>query len=226
MNKRKLLKLGGVSLLALTFSGFKLPSLGGGGGGGADWGTIAGDINKSFARVAGALKLVLKGIDESNKAIGIKETAAAQLISDAERAEGGSKIDVEFFEKANTTIKDSSNALAQKVESGTLTAEEKKALAAASINYFKGGLNAALGYIETFAAFKKAQSAGQPGPADLVKAGVKDLPDIISNAPAMFKMIPTTYDAVITYRKSLEKAEIPLPSEAKGIDDAKGNLSF
>jgi hypothetical protein len=226
MNKRKLLKFGGVSLLALTFSGFKLPSLGGGGGDSADWGTIAGDINKAFARVAGALKLVLKGIVESNKAIGIKETAATQLITDLERAEGGSKVDVAIFEKANTTIKDQSAAIAQKIESSALTAEEKKALAAASVNYFKGGLNAFVGYIQTFAAFKKAQSAGQPGPADLMKAGVKDLPDIISNAPAMFKMVPTTYDAVMAYRKSLEAADIKLPEEAKGLEKQKKGLSF
>ena len=32
----------------------------------------------------------------------------------------------------------------------------------------------------------------------------------MSNAPAMIEMIPTTYEAIKTYRKSLEKADIPV----------------
>ena len=55
---------------------------------------------------------------------------------------------------------------------------------------------AALGYIKVAITFKKAQSAGQPKPMDLLGAA-KDIPDIIANAPAMFQAIPTTYDALL-----------------------------
>jgi hypothetical protein len=222
MNKRNIIKLISVGALTIALSGFKLPSLGGGGGGGADWKTIASDFNGSFKKINAGLLLVLEGINESNDAIGIKETKAAQSITDDAKA-NGSKINFDISERSLKVIEDFPSKMAKNLENRNLTADEKAALAKASKKFFGGAINAVPGYIQFFATFQKAQKAGTPKPMDLVGAA-KDIPEIISNAPAMFEMIPTTFSAIAAYRKSLEDAKIPLPAEAKGLEKAKGNL--
>lgn len=219
MNKRNLIKIFGICFLTIAFSGFKLPSIGGGGdSGGADWKSIAGDFKGAFSKINNGLVLVLKGIHESNLAINIKETSAQQLINEGEKLNSGSKVDVSFAERSAKFIEESAVKQAKKIENSKLTAEEKAALAKAAKNYFSGAINAVPGYIQFFTTFQKAQKAGSPKPMDLVGAA-KDIPDIISNAPSMFKMVPTTFNAIKTYRKSLEAADIPLPSNAKGMDE-------
>jgi len=52
---------------------------------------------------------------------------------------------------------------------------------------------------------------------DLVGAA-SDIPDIMANAPAMIEMIPTTFTAVKTYRKSLEKADIKVDAKESDFD--------
>ena len=226
MNKRNLIKIFGICILTVAFSGFKLPSIGGGGGsGGADWKSIAGDFKGAFQKINSGLILVLEGIKESNEAIGIKDKVAIQLITDAKKMESGSKIDVSFLEKSNKFVSDSANAQAKKLETATLTAEEKIALAKAAKNYFGGAVKAVPGYIQFFATFQNAQKAGTPKPMDLIGAA-KDIPDIVANAPALFEMVPTTFNAISAYRKSLEKADIPLPEEAKGLEDEASKMKF
>ena len=56
---------------------------------------------------------------------------------------------------------------------------------------------------------RKAQGAGTPSPTDLIGvAGAGDLPNVVKNIPAFFKMIPTSFKAFQAYKKSLEKADI------------------
>jgi hypothetical protein len=225
MNKRNLVKIVGICFLTLAFSGFKLPTIGGGGGGGADWKSIAGDFKGAFGKINDGLILVLKGIHESNLAIGIKETTAQQLINESEKLSSGSKIDISFAERSAKFIEESAATSAKKMETAQLTADEKAALAKAAKNYFGGAITAVPGYIQFFAAFQKAQKAGTPKPMDLIGAA-KDIPDIISGAPSMFQMVPTTFNAIKTYRKSLEDADITLPANAKKVDKAAADMSF
>jgi hypothetical protein len=226
MNKRNLIKIFGICFLSLAFSAFKLPSIGGGGeSGGADWKSIAGDFKGAFGKINDGLILVLKGIHESNLAIDIKETSAQQLINEGEKLKSGSKMDISFAERSSKFIEESASKQAKKIETATLTAEEKAALAKAAKNYFSGAINAVPGYIQFFATFQKAQKAGTPKPMDLMGAA-KDIPDIISNAPSMFEMVPTTFNAIKTYRKSLEAADIKLPDQAKGLDKEAAKMSF
>ena len=209
MNKRRLIKLTGVCLLTVALSAFKLPSLGGGGGGGADWKSIAGDFDSGFSSIAAGLVKVVDGIKASKEAIGIKETAAVQELEELNKASGGGKVGSATIKKATEYVQDSTTELAKALEGKQLSAEEKAKLVEASKNYFQGAVKAAPGYVKVIVAFKKAGDAGTPGPTDLLGAA-KDIPSIMSNAPAMIEMIPTTYEAIKTYRKSLEKADIPV----------------
>ena len=208
MNKRKLIKLTGVCLMTIAFSAFKLPSIGGGGGG-ADWKSIAGDFNSGFSSIAAGLVKVVDGIKASKEAIGIKETAAVQELEELNKASGGGKVGSATIKKATEYVQDSTTELAKALEGKQLSAEEKAKLVEASKNYFQGAVKAVPGYVKVIVTFKKAGDAGTPGPTDLLGAA-KDIPNIMSNAPAMIEMIPTTYEAIKTYRKSLEKADIPV----------------
>ncbi len=207
MNKRRLIKLTSVCLLTVALSAFKLPSIGGGGGGGADWKSIAGDFNSGFSSIAAGLVKVVDGIKASKAAIGIKETAAVQELEELNKASGGGKVGSATIKKATEYVQDSTTELAKALEGKQLSAEEKSKLAEASKNYFQGAVKAVPGYVKVIVTFKKAGDAGTPKPMDLIGAA-KDIPNIMSNAPAMIEMIPTTYEAIKTYRKSLEKADI------------------
>tara|TARA_Y100001947_G_C10328491_1_gene299641 strand:- start:176 stop:841 length:666 start_codon:yes stop_codon:yes gene_type:complete len=209
MNKRKLIKLTGVCLMTIAFSAFKLPSIGGGGGDGADWKSIAGDFNSGFSSIAAGLVKVVDGIKASKEAIGIKETAAVQELEELNKASGGGKVGSATIKKATEYVQDSTTELAKALEGKQLSAEEKAKLVEASKNYFQGAVKAVPGYVKVIVTFKKAGDAGTPGPTDLLGAA-KDIPNIMANAPAMLEMIPTTYEAIKTYRKSLEKADIPV----------------
>ena len=209
MNKRKLIKLTGICLLTVALSAFKLPSIGGGGGGGADWKSIAGDFNSGFSSIAAGLVKVVEGIKASEAAIGIKEQAAVQELEELKKAEGGGKVGSAAIKKATEYVQDGTTRLAKALEGKTLTAEEKSKLVEASKNYFQGAVKAVPGYVKVIVTFKKAGDAGTPKPMDLMGAA-KDIPDIMSNAPAMIEMIPTTFEAIKTYKKSLEKADIPV----------------
>jgi len=222
MNKRNLIKLVGIFFLTIAFSAFKLPSLGGGGGG-ADWKSIAGDFDGAFKKINSGMVLVLQGIVDSNNAIGIKEIAATQLLEQAKKIEGGAKMPTDFAEKSTTYFSEGTKKMIEKVESGTLTAQEKMALAKASKNYFLGSVKAVPGYIQFFTTFQKAQKAGTPKPMDLVGAA-KDIPSILSNAPAMFEMIPTTFNAVKAYRDSLKAANIEAQG-SEGVNEAVKNAT-
>ena len=210
MNKRKIIKLTGICLLTVALSAFKLPSIGGGGdSGGADWKSIAGDFNSGFASIAAGLVKVVDGIKASKEAIGIKETAAVQELEELNKASGGGKVGSATIKKATEYVQDSTTELAKALEGKQLSAEEKAKLVEASKNYFQGAVKAVPGYVKVIVTFKKAGDAGTPGPTDLLGAA-KDIPNIMANAPAMLEMIPTTYEAIKTYRKSLEKADIPV----------------
>lgn len=212
MNKRNIIKLISVGVLTLALTGFKLPTLGGGSdSGGGDWKAIAGDFNSAFQKISQGMSMVLDGIVESQKAIGIKTTAAIQLKNEINKIESGSAVPVEIVEKQLKYVTTATEEIASALEGKTLTAKEKAALAAASVNYFKGAVSAVPGYIKVFITFKSAQKAGTPGPMDLIGAA-KDIPTILSNAPAMFEMIPVTYDAFQTYQKSLKAANIEIPA--------------
>jgi hypothetical protein len=230
MNKRNIIKLISVGVLTLALSGFKLPTLGGGGdSGGGDWKAIAGDFNSAFQKISQGMSLVLDGIVESQKAIGIKTTAAIELKNETDKIKSGSAVPVEMIEKQTKYIKSATEELASAIASKTLTAKEKAALAAASANYFKGAVSAVPGYIKVFITFKSAQKAGTPKPMDLMGAA-KDIPTILSNAPAMFEMIPVTYDAFQTYQKSLKAANIEIPAAttdaiAKGKSDLMSGMA-
>jgi len=217
MNKRKLIKLSGIVLLTLAFSAFKLPSLGGGGGGGADWKSITGDFNAAFTSIASGLNKVVEGIKASEAAIGIKETAAVQELEELKKAEGGGKVGSAAIKKATEYVQEGTIRLAKALENKTRTAEEKAKLIEASKKYFQGAVKAIPGYIKVIVTFKKASDAGTPKPMDLVGAA-SDIPDIMANAPAMIEMIPTTFTAVKTYRKSLEKADIKVDAKESDFD--------
>lgn len=225
MNKRSIIKFVGIGVLTIALSAFKLPTIGGGGdSGGADWKSIAGEFSSAFKQVSKAMELALDGIIKSQDAIGLKTAAAIQLKNETAKANSGSAIPVEILEKQVTYVKDASEELAKAIESKTLNAQEKQALAAAYADFSGGLINAGVGYIKTFITFKKAQKAGTPKPMDLMGAA-KDIPDILSNLPALVKIIPVGYDSIKIYQKSLKAADVSIPADSEAsIDKAKADI--
>ena len=213
MYRNSFVKILGVILISIAVSGFKLPTLGGSGGsgGGADWKTIVGDFKTGFGKINKGLENVLEGIAASYEAIGLKEKAAVarqnidNLKSAGDKLGAGSdaaSVQSEYMAEASVD-------LAKEMSAKSLSAEEKSKLVEASKNYFMGAKNAIPGYIKVITTGKKAQDAGTPSPTDLIGvAGAGDLPGVVKNIPAFFKMIPTSFKAFQAYKKSLEKADI------------------
>ncbi|MDA9171452.1 hypothetical protein N9O69_05175 [Alphaproteobacteria bacterium] len=209
MNKRIILKGASILFLTLALSAFKLPSLGGGGGGGADWKTIAGDFNGGFAKIADGLKSVVKGIQESKAAISLKTAASTQADEDINKVLGTGKTGSAEAEAMTSYAQTESVALSKALEGKQLDAETKQKLAMAGKKYMQGAIQAVPGYVTVIVTFNKAKDAGTPKPMDLVGAA-SDIPNIMKNAPSMITIIPTAFNAIKAYRKSLEKAEVPM----------------